>query len=87
MADVTFDHGAPGRLVEFVPAGATFRPGREWTYMMSPTPRVEGFEEVCSDGENGLVELVALSDTTADGDGARVACSIKADRARPTRAR
>ena len=32
--------------------------------MISPTPRVENFDEMCSDGENGLVELLALSETT-----------------------
>jgi hypothetical protein len=31
--------------------------------MISPTPRVENFDETCSDGENGLVELLALSET------------------------
>lgn len=61
---VTFERGAPGRLVEFVPSGATFKPSRQWRYMISPTPRVEGFGEMCSDGENGLVELLAFSDTT-----------------------
>ena len=61
--DVTFDRGAPARLVEFVPAGGTFRPGREWTYPLSPTRRVRGFEEICADGENGLVDLLALSNT------------------------
>ena len=66
--EVTFDRGAAGRLVEFEPvrgnAGATFRPGRQWRYMISPTPRLENFDDVCPDGENGLVELLALSDTT-----------------------
>ena len=61
--EVTFDHGAPGRLIEFVPSGATFRAGREWTYMLSPTPRIADFEALCGDGENGLVDLVALSNT------------------------
>ena len=60
---VTFDRGAPGRLIEFEKSGSTFRPGRQWRYMLSPTKRVEGFDEVCSDGENGLVELLAFSDT------------------------
>lgn len=60
---VTFERGAPGRLVEFVPEGATFTPGRQWLYPLSPTPRVEGFAETCSDGENGLVDLLALSET------------------------
>lgn len=61
--EVTFDRGAPGRLIEFEPSGVTFRAARQWRYMISPTPRVEGFDETCSDGENGLVELLALSDT------------------------
>ncbi|HUP38967.1 MAG TPA: esterase-like activity of phytase family protein, partial [Vicinamibacterales bacterium] len=61
---VTFDRGGPGRLVEFEPKGSTFRPARQWRYPISPTPRVEGFDEICSDGENGLVELLAFSDTT-----------------------
>jgi hypothetical protein len=62
--DVTFDRPAPGRLVEFVPNGAAYKPGRQWRYMISPTPRIEGFEDLCSDGENGLVELLGLSETT-----------------------
>lgn len=61
---VTFERGAPGRLVEFVPSGASFKPGRQWRYMISPTPYLENFEEICSDGENGLVELLAFSETT-----------------------
>jgi hypothetical protein len=61
---VSFERGAPGRLVEFVPSGSTFKPGRQWRYMISPTPYVEQFEEICSDGENGLVELLAFSETT-----------------------
>ncbi len=60
---VTFERGAPGRLVEFARQGRTYRPTKQYRYMISPTPRVEGFDEVCSDGENGLVELLALSDT------------------------
>ena len=61
---VSFDRGAPGRLVEFVPSGSTFKPGRQWRYMISPTPYLESFEEICNDGENGLVELLAFSETT-----------------------
>ena len=60
---VTFDRGAAGRLIEFEPSGSTFKPGRQWRYMISPTPRVEQFDDLCSDGENGLVELLALSET------------------------
>jgi hypothetical protein len=61
---VTFQRGAAGRLVEFEPSGSTFKPARQWRYMISPTPYVESFEEICPDGENGLVELLALSETT-----------------------
>jgi hypothetical protein len=61
---VTFDRGGPGRLIEFERRGSTFRAARQWRYMISPTPRIEGFDEICTDGENGLVELLALSDTT-----------------------
>jgi hypothetical protein len=60
----SFDRPGSGRLVEFVPSGATFKPGRQWRYMISPTPRIEGFDEVCNDGENGLVELLAFTETT-----------------------
>jgi hypothetical protein len=61
---VTFDRGAPGRLIEFEPSGSTFKPARQWRYMLSPTPYVDGFADTCNDGENGLVELLALSETT-----------------------
>ena len=61
---VTFDRGGQGWLIEFEPSGASFRAARQWRYAISPTPRVESFDEICSDGENGLVELLALSDTT-----------------------
>lgn len=61
---VTFERGAAGRLIEFVPSGSTFKAARQWRYMISPTPRIENFDETCSDGENGLVELLALSETT-----------------------
>jgi len=63
-AKVTFDRGGQGWLVEFEPARSTFRAARRWRYQISPTPRVENFDDVCTDGENGLVELLALSDTT-----------------------
>ena len=59
----TFDRPGLGRLIEFRKAGSRWRPGREWRYMISPTPRVEGFPNVCGDGENGLVELLALTET------------------------
>jgi len=60
----TFDRPGSGRLIEFVPSGSTYKPGRQWRYMISPTPSVEGFDDTCTDGENGLVELLALSETT-----------------------
>ena len=60
---VTFERGGPAKLIEFVPSGGTFTPGRQWTYMLAPTPKVEGYTQICSDGENGLVDMVALSDT------------------------
>ncbi|MBY0493029.1 MAG: esterase-like activity of phytase family protein [Cyanobacteria bacterium] len=60
---VTFDRGGTGRLVEFAPSGSTFRVARQWRYQISPTPIVETFDATCSDGENGLVELLALSET------------------------
>ena len=62
--NVTFDRGAPGALIEFVLSGSTFKPGRQWRYMISPTPQVDQFDDICNDGENGLVELLALSETT-----------------------
>jgi hypothetical protein len=60
---VSFDRGAAGRLIEFERRGSTFRSGRQWRYMISPTPRIETFDETCTGGENGLVELLALNDT------------------------
>jgi hypothetical protein len=60
---VTFDRGAPGRLIEFEPSGSTYKVARQWRYMISPTPRIENFDLTCEDGENGLVELLALSET------------------------
>ena len=60
---VTFERGAAGRLIEFEPSGSTFRVAKEWRYMISPTPRVEGYEEICTDGENGLSDLLALGET------------------------
>jgi hypothetical protein len=60
----SFDHGGEGRLIEFEPAGTGYRAGRQWRYDISPIDRVPGFPNVCSDGENGLVELLALTETT-----------------------
>ena len=55
--------GGRVRLVEFVPEGDTWRPGREWAYDLDPTPRHQGYGQACDDGENGLSELYALDDT------------------------
>lgn len=52
------------RLVEFVEGPQGWRPGREWPYRLDATPRVAGYDRPCEDGENGLSELLALSDTT-----------------------
>ena len=52
------------RLVEFIESPEGWRPGREWPYRLDPTPQVAGYDRVCEDGENGLTELLALSDTT-----------------------
>lgn len=60
----SFDHGGEGRLVEFEPFGTSYRAGRQWRYDISPIDRIPGFPNVCSDGENGLVELLALTETT-----------------------
>ena len=61
---VTFDRPGVGRLIEFERSGSTYKPGRQWRYMISPTPRIENFDLMCEDGENGLVELLALSETS-----------------------
>ncbi len=60
----SFDRPGRGRLIEFEHTGARWQPGRQWRYTISPMPRIDGFPQVCGDGENGLVELLALSDTT-----------------------
>jgi len=59
----SFVRGGAGRLVEFVPVGSGFRAGREWSYPISATQRLPGFEALCEGGENGLVELLALTET------------------------
>ncbi|MGH9202418.1 MAG: esterase-like activity of phytase family protein, partial [Vicinamibacterales bacterium] len=59
----SFDQGAPGLLVEFLQRGQKWVVGREWRYPLDPTPRVDGFESICDGGENGLVELLAISET------------------------
>ena len=61
----SFEHGARGRLIEFAPnrGGSGFHAVKQWWYPINKTPTVAGFDEVCTDGENGLVELLALSDT------------------------
>jgi hypothetical protein len=60
----TFDRGARGRLIEFAPSrGGGYHPVKQWWYPINKTPHVAGFDTVCNDGENGLVELLALTDT------------------------
>jgi hypothetical protein len=61
--DTTFGRGGRSRLVEFVPRGRQWRAGKQWQYDLEPTPSVEGFPEVCAGGENGLVELLAITET------------------------
>lgn len=53
------------RLVEFVrPADRSWSPAREWPYQLEPTPAVAGYGPACEDGQNGLSDLLALSNTT-----------------------
>lgn len=54
--------GGVVRLLEFVPAGDSWRPGREWAYRLEPTPVVGGYDTPCEDGENGLSDLLAVTD-------------------------
>lgn len=56
--------GGVVRLVEFLPGPPAWRPGREWAYQLEPTPGVAGYGPACEDGENGLSDLLALTDTT-----------------------
>ena len=53
------------RLQEFVETGAggasPAGPGREWAYQLEPTSARAGYDAACDDGENGLSELLALS--------------------------
>ena len=74
----SFERGGEGRLIAFEPSGATFRPGRQWRYELEPTPRSERFPTVCSDGENGLVELLAITETRLIA--LERACLMTADR-------
>ncbi|MEP7118449.1 MAG: esterase-like activity of phytase family protein [Acidobacteriota bacterium] len=55
--------GGVVRLLEFVarPSG-TWTPGREWAYRLEPTTQVAGYGPPCVDGENGLSEMLALTD-------------------------
>ena len=74
----SFERGGESRLIEFEPSGGTFRPGRQWRYELSPTPRSAGIPNVCSDGENGLVELLAITETLLIA--LERACLMTADR-------
>lgn len=58
------EQAGDGLLMEFEQRGQQWVPGRQWQYAISPTPTVPGFPTLCSDGENGLVELLALTETT-----------------------
>lgn len=58
------ERGGHGRLIAFEQRGGAWLPGKQWSYLISPTPTVPGYPEACSDGENGLVELLATSETT-----------------------
>jgi hypothetical protein len=58
--------GGVVRLQEFVQrAGrdgvAAWAPAREWAYELEPTQSVRGYTAPCGDGENGLSELLALT--------------------------
>lgn len=59
----SFERPGRGRLIEFTQKRGRWRSGRQWRYMISATPRIEGFPQICNDGENGLVDLLALTDT------------------------
>ena len=56
--------GGDSRLIEFTSVAGVWTAGRQWRYTLAPTPTVTGYPQACSDGENGLVELLALSETT-----------------------
>ncbi len=54
--------GGVVRLIEFVEQPSTgWAPGREWAYRLEPTATVRGYDRPCSDGENGLSDMLALS--------------------------
>ncbi len=56
--------GAGGvvRLLEFLEHPVTgWAPGREWAYRLEPTPVVRGYDRPCADGENGLSDMLALT--------------------------
>lgn len=58
------ERGLRTRLVEFVAEGHSWRVARQWMYPLAPTRLGNGFDRVCSHGDNGLTELVALGPTT-----------------------
>ncbi len=54
--------GAVVRLLEFLEHPVTgWAPGREWAYQLEPTPVVRGYDRPCADGENGLSDMLALT--------------------------
>lgn len=60
----SFGRSGRARLIELVQDNGGWHAGRQWTYVIEPTPRVAGFDATCGDGGTGLVELLALTDTT-----------------------
>lgn len=56
----TFTRGTTARLIEFVAEGGTFVARREFPYPLEPVPQVDFTPRFMI---NGLVELLALSDT------------------------
>ena len=61
---MTFDRGAHGRLVEFEPPRLDVRAQAAVALHDLADAAARELRRRCSDGENGLVELLALSETT-----------------------
>jgi hypothetical protein len=56
-----FERGSHTRLLEYVPGEGGFAPAREFVYPLDALPS-DGLDFAPDQGENGLVELVALAD-------------------------
>lgn len=56
-----FEQGSHTRLLEYVPGEGGFVPAREFVYPLDALP-FDGLDFVPDQGENGLVELLALAD-------------------------